>query len=91
LGERPFESDHSEASVTKRWGFIQEKCTNFNAAYDQVKKQKVSDLGRERLCVLSFGPIQGFQPIKIVQHGSLLNSNQRYPQVARSLCVMEQQ
>jgi hypothetical protein len=28
LGERPFERDRSEASITKRWGFIPEKCTN---------------------------------------------------------------
>jgi hypothetical protein len=48
LGEHPFENDQSEASITKRWGFIQEQCTKFSAAYDQVKKRKVSGVGMGR-------------------------------------------
>jgi hypothetical protein len=45
LGEHPFENNRSENSITKRWQLITEQCTKFTAAYDHVKKQRVSGLG----------------------------------------------
>jgi hypothetical protein len=44
LGDHPFEIDQSEASITKRWAFIQEQCTKFNVAYEQKKRKWVGAL-----------------------------------------------
>jgi hypothetical protein len=45
LGDTPFVSDRSEDSLMKRFAWIQEQTTKFNAAYDKIKKRKVSVLG----------------------------------------------
>jgi hypothetical protein len=55
LGDHPFVSDRSEASLTKRWAWIQERTTKFNAAYDKMKKCKVNGLGVANLMTQSLG------------------------------------
>jgi hypothetical protein len=55
LSDHSFVSDQSEVSLTKTWAWIQEKITNFNAAYDMMKKRKVSDLGIADFMTQSLG------------------------------------
>ncbi|XP_071683567.1 uncharacterized protein [Lolium perenne] len=55
LGGTPFLSDRSEASLTKRWTWIQEQTNKFNAAYENMKKRKVAALGIADLMTQSLG------------------------------------
>jgi hypothetical protein len=45
LGEHPFESDCNENTLIKRWSFITEQCTKFNASYNMMKKGNISGIG----------------------------------------------
>jgi hypothetical protein len=45
LGEHPFESDCNGNTLIKRWSFITEQCTKFNALYNMMKKGNISGIG----------------------------------------------
>lgn len=55
LGDHPFDSDRSEASLQKRWALIQEQCTKFNNSYDQMRRKKQSGYGVEDLPTQAMG------------------------------------
>jgi hypothetical protein len=50
-----FLSYRSEASLTRRWAWIQERTTKFSAAYEKMKKHKVSGLCVANLMTQSLG------------------------------------
>nr|XP_051211849.1 flocculation protein FLO11-like [Lolium perenne] len=53
-------SDQSEDSLTKRWAWIQEKITKFNATYDKTKKRKIAKEKKSFNLVLCWMALKDF-------------------------------
>jgi hypothetical protein len=71
--EKPFQSDRSDLSLSKRWGTIHVECSKFQGSFKKIQKRKISGLSM----VGMVKPIPSFS-LFFLMHEAIVNVDCRF-------------